>query len=182
MADLMAGRTPPRDKLDSFVERAARRMAAKKMGIKDFYGSNLPDDLWMQCLDAALHEHRIAMLQRLRAEIEGIANQGYPIQDWQLAMWARYIDSTKDYESAADRLIRLRHGNAAKMTDDELNELGPESLEREHKRRAQVQREKDCPGHEFESAPEAALFDPRRGWHPGHCKHCGKDMSVDSGD
>lgn len=21
-----------------------------------------------------------------------------------------------------------------------------------------------------------------RGWHPGHCKHCGKDMSVDSGD
>lgn len=21
-----------------------------------------------------------------------------------------------------------------------------------------------------------------RGWHPGHCKHCGMDMSVDSGD
>lgn len=23
---------------------------------------------------------------------------------------------------------------------------------------------------------------PERGWHPGHCKHCGLDMSVDSGD
>jgi len=21
-----------------------------------------------------------------------------------------------------------------------------------------------------------------RGWHPGHCKHCGMDMTVDSGD
>lgn len=21
-----------------------------------------------------------------------------------------------------------------------------------------------------------------RGWHPGHCKHCGLDMTVDSGD
>lgn len=24
--------------------------------------------------------------------------------------------------------------------------------------------------------------DPRRGWHPGHCKLCGLDMTVDSGD
>jgi hypothetical protein len=23
---------------------------------------------------------------------------------------------------------------------------------------------------------------PERGWHPGHCKHCGLDMTVDSGD
>lgn len=23
---------------------------------------------------------------------------------------------------------------------------------------------------------------PRRGWHPGYCKHCGLDMTVDSGD
>lgn len=23
---------------------------------------------------------------------------------------------------------------------------------------------------------------PERGWHPGSCKHCGLDMSVDSGD
>lgn len=23
---------------------------------------------------------------------------------------------------------------------------------------------------------------PRRGWHPGACKHCGLDMTVDSGD
>jgi hypothetical protein len=24
--------------------------------------------------------------------------------------------------------------------------------------------------------------DPSRGWNPGHCKHCGMDMSVDSSD
>lgn len=24
--------------------------------------------------------------------------------------------------------------------------------------------------------------DPSRGWRPGHCKHCGMDMTIDSGD
>lgn len=24
--------------------------------------------------------------------------------------------------------------------------------------------------------------DPDRGWRPGHCKHCGMDMTIDSGD
>jgi hypothetical protein len=33
--------------------------------------------------------------------------------------------------------------------------------------------------HEKEDAPDA---DHRRGWHPGHCKKCGLDMTVDSGD
>jgi hypothetical protein len=33
--------------------------------------------------------------------------------------------------------------------------------------------------HEIELAPGA---DPQRGWRPGKCKHCGMDMTVDSGD
>ena len=33
--------------------------------------------------------------------------------------------------------------------------------------------------HEIELAPGA---DPSRGWRPGKCKHCGMDMTVDSGD
>ena len=33
--------------------------------------------------------------------------------------------------------------------------------------------------HEKEDAPGA---DHRRGWHPGHCRLCGMDMTVDSGD
>lgn len=28
----------------------------------------------------------------------------------------------------------------------------------------------------------SAGANPRRGWHPGACKHCGLDMTVDSGD
>lgn len=33
--------------------------------------------------------------------------------------------------------------------------------------------------HERELAPGA---DPDRGWRPGKCKHCGMDMTIDSGD
>ncbi len=33
--------------------------------------------------------------------------------------------------------------------------------------------------HEIESHAGA---NPLRGWHPGHCKHCGMDMTIDSGD
>lgn len=29
---------------------------------------------------------------------------------------------------------------------------------------------------------EGAGANPSRGWHPGKCKHCGLDMTVDSGD
>lgn len=28
----------------------------------------------------------------------------------------------------------------------------------------------------------AAGANPDRGWRPGHCKHCGMDMTIDSGD
>lgn len=27
-----------------------------------------------------------------------------------------------------------------------------------------------------------ASANPERGWRPGHCKHCGMDMTIDSGD
>lgn len=37
-----------------------------------------------------------------------------------------------------------------------------------------------CPGHEMVST--STHDENRRGWHRGHCKHCGKDMSYDSGD
>ena len=33
--------------------------------------------------------------------------------------------------------------------------------------------------HEIELRSDA---DPSRGWNPGHCKHCGMDMTIDSGD
>ena len=33
-----------------------------------------------------------------------------------------------------------------------------------------------------EKTEEGHMPNHQRGWHPGHCKHCGLDMSVDSGD
>lgn len=33
-----------------------------------------------------------------------------------------------------------------------------------------------------EKTEEGHSPNPGRGWHPGHCKHCGLNMSVDSGD
>ncbi len=41
-----------------------------------------------------------------------------------------------------------------------------------------VRRFKIC-AHEIELHAGA---DPSRGWRPGHCKHCGMDMTIDSGD
>lgn len=42
---------------DHDLERYARRIAARKMGLRnDFYGVKLPDDLWRQCLDDAKRE------------------------------------------------------------------------------------------------------------------------------
>lgn len=37
-----------------------------------------------------------------------------------------------------------------------------------------------CPGHAMVNT--STDDENRRGWHKGHCKHCGKDMSYDSGD
>jgi hypothetical protein len=43
---------------------------------------------------------------------------------------------------------------------------------------ATVRRFRIC-RHEIELAPGA---NPSRGWNPGKCKHCGMDMTIDSGD
>ena len=40
--------------LEAFAEQLARQIAADKMGlVKDTTGSNLPDELWTQCLPEA---------------------------------------------------------------------------------------------------------------------------------
>jgi hypothetical protein len=41
-------------------------------------------------------------------------------------------------------------------------------------------REAACEKHEAVST--GSREEATRGWHPAHCKHCGKDMSRDSGD
>lgn len=41
-------------------------------------------------------------------------------------------------------------------------------------------KEEACPKHEMLYTSTASQS--RIGWHQGRCKHCGKDMSYDSGD
>jgi hypothetical protein len=33
-----------------------------------------------------------------------------------------------------------------------------------------------------EKVPTGTHYEGMRGWHPGYCKHCGLDLTVDSGD
>jgi len=61
------------------IERVARGMAAKKMGlIKDHDGMRLPDDLWQQAIPAAQDfldqlAHEIAMNERRQHEERAMA-------------------------------------------------------------------------------------------------------------
>lgn len=126
----------------------------------------------------------IEVLQKLRAEFVRAPTQGYAVQDWQLAQWVRWIDDLKEFETPAERDLRLYHASPGGLTDEELEALdvvSPGAKTRELKRREQREREAVCPGHEAEADP-VDYNSQMRGWHPAHCKHCGKDMSVDSGD
>jgi hypothetical protein len=171
--------------MSEMIEIRARALAAKKMNLEhDRYGSRLPDEVWQQALPEAIYAFRIEIMQRLRREFLAAPKQGYPVQDWQLAMWARWIDEFKAFESPKDRELRIVHTSPNELTESEievLDTLSPGAKDREAKRRAQQAREEACPGHEAEAEP-VSEYSRMRGWHPAHCKHCGKDMSVDSGD
>lgn len=65
------------------------------------------------------------------------------------------------------------------LTDDEINMLDPDGQAYARRFKAQRAAEVACPGHE--KIGTGTHEESRRGWHPGHCKHCGMDMSVDSG-
>lgn len=160
------------------IERTARRMAAKKMGIRDYYGSRLPDELWMQCVPQAQHERRIATLVELRRNLEAMHHEGRVFADWEVSQMIAMIDETREHETLEDRKIRVRFIGMDDLTEEEVDLLdNPESA---RKWRAQRAAERACPGHERVSTE--THDEGRRGWHPGKCKHCGKDMSYDSGD
>ncbi len=66
------------------------------------------------------------------------------------------------------------------LTDEEITTLGPETQEWVRMCKARRAAEDACPGHERVST--ATREQTRYGNHRGECKHCGKDMSWDSGD
>ena len=66
------------------------------------------------------------------------------------------------------------------LTVEEILLLDPAGQEYAWKFRTQKAREAACPGHE--RIETATREQANRGWHVGECKHCGKDMTYDSGD
>lgn len=77
-------------------------------------------------------------------------------------------------------LEEIRRTPAGLLTEDEISQLDPAGQEYARKFQAQMARQAACPGHErIETATQEQA---NRGWHKGECKHCGKDMSYDSGD
>lgn len=66
------------------------------------------------------------------------------------------------------------------LTEDEINQLDPDARAFARNFRERQAREAACPGHERIST--ATREQTNRGYHLGKCKHCGKDMSWDSGD
>lgn len=73
-------------------------------------------------------------------------------------------------------LDEIRNTPVLLLTDDEIAQLDPEGQEFARRCRARRAREDACPGHE----PVATAPSSRSGWHPMRCKHCDKDMGVDS--
>lgn len=77
-------------------------------------------------------------------------------------------------------LDEIRKTPVLLLTSEEIAQLDPKGQEWARKSQAQKAREDACPGHEAVSTGTYA--ESMRGWHPAKCKHCGLDMSVDSGD
>lgn len=89
-------------------------------------------------------------------------------------------------------LEEIRRTPVTLLTDEEVDMLSDEQTEHQKLKgwpsprqwaknaRARAAKEAACPGHE--RVETATREQARRGNHRGECKHCGKDMSYDSGD
>ena len=72
-------------------------------------------------------------------------------------------------------LEEIRKTPVLLLTAEEIDQLEPEAQVWAHNAQAQKAREVACPEH------ERVGISTSTGWHPGRCKHCGMDMSYDSG-
>jgi hypothetical protein len=77
-------------------------------------------------------------------------------------------------------LEEIRRTPVGVLTDAEIAMLDPSGQEFARKWKARRAREDACPGHE--RIETATREEANRGWHRGECRHCGKDMTYDSGD
>lgn len=77
-------------------------------------------------------------------------------------------------------LEEIRRTPVLLLTDEEIATLNAEDQEFARMCKTRRAAEEACPGHERIST--ATLEQTHYGNHRGECKHCGKDMSWDSGD
>jgi hypothetical protein len=77
-------------------------------------------------------------------------------------------------------LDEIRRTPVLLLTDDEIGMLDADGQAFARLCKSRRAREDACAGHERIST--ATRDQTRYGNHRGECKHCGKDMSYDSGD
>lgn len=83
-------------------------------------------------------------------------------------------------ETHDERLARVRRTPVGLLTAEEISLLDPAGQAFAARYRERAAKEKACPGHE--RVETSTREESNRGWHRGECRHCGKDMSYDSGD
>lgn len=76
-------------------------------------------------------------------------------------------------------LEEIRRTPVLLLTEDEIGTLDADGQAFARQAQSIAAREKACPGHEAIGTGTHAQA--RAGWHPAKCRHCGKDMSTDSG-
>jgi len=77
-------------------------------------------------------------------------------------------------------LEEIRRTPAGLLAEDEIVQLDHAGQAYVRAFQARKAKEAACPGHE--RVVTATREQANRGNHRGECKHCGKDMSYDSGD
>lgn len=77
-------------------------------------------------------------------------------------------------------LEEIRHTPVLLLSEDEIGLLDPVAQEWVRRSQRAKAKEDACPGHEM--IETASHEQSNRGDHRGECRHCGKDMSYDSGD
>ena len=80
----------------------------------------------------------------------------------------------------AKTLDEIRRTPMGLLTEEEIVQLDPEGQKFARQFQARRAKEAACPGHE--RVETATREQANRGNHRGECRHCGKDMSYDSGD
>lgn len=85
-----------------------------------------------------------------------------------------------EWMTAMRTLEEIRRTPVGLLTEAEIGCLDPDGQAFARKFQARKTREAQCSGHE--RIETATREQANRGWHVGECKHCGKDMSWDSGD